>query len=69
MKECGKNEIEKIQVVPRFRNKYSSYIQNYLRLIEYTPSHIQKQQNPNKNVTKIEVTSGNLYTFKLYNLL
>ena len=45
MKECDKNQgylnkIEKIQVVPRFRNKYSSYMQNYLRLIEYTPSHI-----------------------------
>ena len=41
MKKCGKNsgylnEIEKIQMVPHFRNKYSAYMQNYLRLREYT---------------------------------
>ena len=37
------NEIDKRQVVPHFRNEYNSYMQSYLRLREYTPSHIQKQ--------------------------
>ena len=72
MKKCGKNwgypnEIEKIQVVPHFQNKYSSYMQNHLKLREYTSSHIQ--QNPNENVTKVEVTWGSLYTFRLYYII
>ena len=74
MKKCGKNwdnlkEIDKIQVVPHFRDKNSSYMQSYLRLRDYTPSHIQKQQHLNKNISKIGVTEGNLYTFRLYNIL
>ena len=74
MKKGGKdwgylNEIEKIQVVPHFCNKHSSYMENYLRRRENAPSHIKKQQNPNKNVTKIEITQGNHFTSRFYNLV
>ena len=42
MKKCGKNwgylhEIEEIQVVPHFRNKYNSYMQNYQRFKSVNP--------------------------------